>query len=167
MTENKSARQIYMENKGKVHEASEFIEAFDENVVVCFALKRERHVTAKSELLGNIWKIAPEAIITDKCDLCVMFSEPNAYVKQFLLIFKNTGSAEINAALDLIAESEVIEHAYLAYPKKTRKSCIKLDITKTTFVVRKMNLLLDGNNLMITVRHLSQVNRKAKETSET
>ena len=166
MTENKTARQIYMENKGKVHEASEFIEAFDENVVVCFALKRERHVTAKSKLLGNIWKIAPEAIITDKCDLCVMFSEPNAYVKQFLVIFKNTGRDEINAALDLIAESEVIEHAYLAYPKKTRKSCIKLDITKTTFVVRKMNLLLDGNNLMITVRHLSPADHEKKDNSE-
>lgn len=162
MTENKTARQIYMENKDKVHEASEFIEAFDENVVVCFALKRERHVTAKSKLLGSLWKIAPEAIITNKCDLCVMSLEPSAYVKQFLLIFKNTGRAEINAALDLIAESEAIEHAYLAYPKKTRKSCIKLDITKTTFVVRKMNILLDGTNLMITVRHLSQADLEEK-----
>ena len=159
-------RKIYMEKKNEVHETSEFIEAFDENVVVCFALKRERHVTAKSELLGNVWEIAPEAIITDKCDLCVMSSEPTAYVKQFLLIFKNTDSAEINAALDLIAESEVIEHAYLAYPKKTRKSCIKLDITKTTFVVRKMNILLDGNNLMITVRHLSQADHDTRKEAE-
>ena len=42
------------------------------------------------------------------------------------------------------------------------KRCILQEFNNKTKVVKKMNLLVDGNDLLVTVRHLSQADREAK-----
>ena len=46
-------------------------------------------------------------------------------------------------------------------------TAIVFELSRERTPSAKSNLLVDGNDLLVTVRHLSQVDREAKETSET
>ena len=54
------------------------------------------------------------------------------------------------------------------YMKKKNgvKHCILQEFDNKTKVAKKMNLLVDGNDLLVTVRHLSQADHEKKENSE-
>lgn len=161
-------RKIYMEKKNEVHTHEEILAAFEDNTAIVFELSRERTPSAKSNLFGGIWQINPEAIITE-ADLCVMSIEATAHRKQILVIDKGGDKDTGNRILDLMYKSSVVPSCYVSFKEKKNyiKRCILQKFDYKTTVVKKMNLLVDGNDLLVTVRHLSQVDREAKETSET
>ena len=161
-------RKIYMEKKDIVHTPEEILAAFENSTAIVFELSRERTPSAKSNLLGGIWQVNPEAIITE-ADLCVMSVEATAHRKQILVIDKGGDKDTGNRILDLMYKSSVVPSCYVSFKEKKNdiKRCILQKFDYKTTVVKKMNLIVDYGNLLVTVRHLSQADHEAKETSET
>ena len=162
--EYKNTRQIYKEKMSEVHPPEEILAAFEDNTAVVFELSRERAPSAKSILFGGIWQINPEAIIAE-ADLCVMNVAPTAHRKQILIIDKGGDKDTSNRILDLMYKSGVVPFCYVTFKEKKHgiKRCILQKFDNKITVVKKMNLLVDGNDLLVTVRHLSQADREAKE----
>ena len=160
-------RKIYMVKKNEVHTHEEILTAFEDNTAIVFELSRERTPSAKSNLFGGIWQINPEAIITE-ADLCVMSVEATAHRKQILVIDKGGDKDTGNRILDLMYKSGVVPSCYVTFKEKKNgiKRCILQKFDYKTTVVKKMNLLIDGNDLLVTVRHLSQADHEKKENSE-
>ena len=161
-------RKIYMEKKNEVHTHEEILAAFEDNTVICFRISRFGTPSTKANLFGRIWQINPEAIIVE-ADLCVMSTEPTAEHKQFLLIDKGGDKTSGNKILDLMFNTGVIPTCYVSFKEKKSgiKRCVLQEFNNKTKVVKKMNLLVDGNDLLVTVRHLNQTDRESKESSET
>lgn len=161
-------RKSYMEKKDIMYTPEEILAAFEDNTAGVFELSRERAPFAKANLFGGIWIINPEAIITE-ADLCVMNTEPTAHRKQILVIDKGGDRDTGNRILDLMYKSGIVPCCYVTFKEKKngiKRSILQKFDNKTT-VVKKMNLLIDGNDLLVTVRHLSQTDREVKESLET
>ena len=160
-------RKIYMEKKDIVHTSEEILAAFEDNTAIVFELSRERAPSAKSILFGGIWQINPEAIITE-ADLCVMSVESTAHRKQILIIDKGGDKDTGNRILDLMYKSGVVPSCYVTFKEKKNgiKRCILQKFDYKTTVVKKINLLVDGNDLLVTVRHLSQADHDTRKEAE-
>ena len=156
-------RKIYMEKKDIVHPPDEILEAFEDNTAIVFELSRERTPSAKSNLFGGIWQFNPESIITE-ADLCVMSVKATAHRKQILVIDKGGDKDTGNRILDLMYKSGVVPSCYVTFKEKKNgiKRCILQKFDNKTTVIKKMNLLVDGNDLLVTVRHLSQADHDKK-----
>ena len=152
-------RQLYMEKRKEVHAPEEFLAAFEDNTAIVFELKKERNPSDKRNLFAGIWEINPEALIAEDCDLCVMSGlEPTAHDKQILVIDKGGDKNTGNHILDMMYKSGVVTCCHVTFKKKKNgiKCCILQKFDYKTAVVKKMNLLVDYGNLLVTVRHLSQ-----------
>ena len=161
-------RQLYMEKRKEVHTPEEFLAAFEKNTAIVFELKKERNPSDKRNLFAGIWEINPEALIAEDCDLCVMSTEPTAHDKQILVIDKGGDKNTGNRILDMMYKSGVVPCCYVTFKEKKNgiKRCILQKFDYKTTVVKKMNLLVDYGNLLVTVRHLRQADHEKKECSE-
>ena len=161
-------RKIYIEKKDIVHTPEEILAAFEDNTAIVFELKKERNPSDKRNLFAGIWEINPEALIAEDCDLCVMSVEATAHRKQILVIDKGGDKDTGNRILDLMYKSGVVPSCYVTFKEKKNgiKRCILQKFDYKTTVVKKMNLLVDGNDLLVTVRHLSKADCEKKENSE-
>ena len=160
-------RKIYMEKKSEVHTHEEILAAFEDNTAIVFELSHERTPSTKSNLFGGIWQINPETIITE-ADLCVMSVESTAHRKQILIIDKGGDKDTGNRILDLMYKSGVVPSCYVTFKEKKNgiKRCILQKFNYKTTVVKKMNLLVDGNDLLVTVRHLSRADHDTRKEAE-
>ena len=166
--EVKTIRQLYREKTSEAHTHEEILAAFEGNTAIVFELSRERTPSAKSNLFGGIWQINPEVIITE-ADLCVMSVEATAHRKQILVIDKDGDDKDTgNRILDLMYKSGVVPSCYVTFKEKKNdiKRCILQKFDHKTTVVNKINLLVDGNDLLLTVRHLSKADHEKKENLE-
>ena len=161
-------RQLYMEKRKEVHTPEEFLAAFEDNTAIVFEVNKERGVLGKRDLLAGIWEINPEALISEECDLCVMSVEATAHRKQILVIDKGGNKDTGNRILDLMYKSGVAPSCYVTFKEKKNgiKRCILQKFDYKTTVVKMMNLLIDGNDLLVSVRHLSKADHEKKENSE-
>ena len=168
MEEKKNYRAIFKEKMAEVHTSNEIKLAFEESFAVCFALTEDHTPGARMQLFGKIWEINPDAIITE-ADLFVVQSDPVAVRKQYLLISKN-GTPESNALLaQCLEESGVITSPWYIQIKKQGgiKTCYRFaSETQQKAVVHKANLLIDGDNLLLTVRHLSSADHAQMKASQ-
>lgn len=155
--EEKNYRAIFRQKKDEVHTHEEILQAFDSSFCVCFTLAKDQAHTGRRNLFGKLWEINPDAIIAET-DLFVVHPEPVAARKQYLLICKN-GTQESNARLaQCLEESGVITSPWYIRSKKegNLKTCYQLTLkTQRAAVILKANLLIDGDNLLLSVRHLS------------
>lgn len=170
MEEQKSYRAIFRQKKDEVHTPEEIIQAFDISFAACFALVEDRAPGARMQLFGKIWEINPDAIITE-ADLFVVQSDSVAEKDQYLMISRN-GTRESNAFLaQCLEESGVITSPWYIQSKKHGgiKTCYRFTSeTQQKAVVHKANLLIDGDDLLLSVRHLSSADHtrmKAKENA--
>ena len=161
-------RELYLEKKKEVHTSEEFLAAFEDNTAIVFELKKERNPSDKRNLFAGIWEINPEALIAENCDLCVMGVESTAHRKQILIIDKGGDKDTGNRILDMMYKSGVVPSCYVTFKEKKNgiKRCILQRFDYKTTVVKKMNLLVDYGNLLVTVRHLSQADHEKKDNSE-
>ena len=161
-------RQLYMEKKNIIHTPQEILAAFEDNTAIVFELKKERNPSDKRNLFAGIWEINPEALIAEDCDLCVMGGESTTHRKQILIIDKGGDKDTGNRILNLMYKSGVVPFCYVTFKEKKNgnKRCILQAFNGETTVVKKMNLLVDYGNLLVTVRHLSQADHEKKENSE-
>ena len=155
--DQKDYRAIFRHKKDEVHTREELLQAFDSSFCACFALSEDCAPGARMQLFGKIWDINPDTIITE-ADLFVVQPDPVAARKQYLVISKN-GTRECNALLaQCLEESGVITSPWYIQSKKQGgiKTCYRfISETQQKAVVHKANLLIDGDNLLLTVRHLS------------
>lgn len=155
--DQKDYRAIFRHKKDEVHTHEEILQAFDSSFCACFALSEDCAPGARMQLFGKIWEINPNAIITE-ADLFAVQSDPVAAANQYLVISKN-GTKETNALLArCLEESGIITSPWYIQSKKHGgiKTCYRYvsESDKST-VLHKANLLLDGDDLLLSVRHLS------------
>lgn len=157
MEGKKSYRAIFKEKMAEVHTSDAIKLAFEDSFAVCFALAEDHTPGARMQLFGKIWEINPNTIITE-ADLFVVQSDPVAAMDQYLVIGKN-GTKETNALLaQCLEESGVITSPWYIRSKKQGgiKTCYQYVLgSDKPAVVHKANLVIDGDNLFLTVRHLS------------
>ncbi len=165
MENKKSLLLVYREKMAEVHTPEEIKAAFDEShYAVCFNYDRD-HGRAKYALFAAIWEVNPDVIITE-ADLCIMAVEPIVWRDQLLLIDKNGTKETANAIAEFMAESGMVSYEYRFVNKSDVKVCFgSVDVKKKSPIVRfKGNLLIDGDKLLLTARHMSKSDReKLKE----
>ena len=166
--DQKDYRAIFRHKKDEVHTHEEILQAFDSSFCACFALSEDCAPGARMQLFGKIWEINPNAIITE-ADLFAVQSDPVAAANQYLVISKN-GTKETNALLArCLEESGIITSPWYIQSKKHGgiKTCYRFaSEMQQKAVVHKANLLIDGNDLLLSVPHLSSADHarvKAKE----
>lgn len=167
METKKSPLLVYREKMAEVHTLEEIKSAFDEShYAVCFNYDRG-HVRAKHELFAAIWEVNTDVIITES-DLCIMAVEPVVWRDQLLLIDKNGNKETANTIAKFMAESGIISYEYRVVNESGVKVCFgSVDVKKESPVVRfKGNLLIDGDKLLLTARHINKADReKLKKTN--
>lgn len=170
MEQIKNFRVIFKEKMAEVHTPEEVKLAFEDGFSACFALEETHTPGARMHLFGQIWEINPDAIIAE-VDLFVAQPDPVAIRKQYLLISKN-GSREINNLLgQCLEESGVITSPWYIRSKKQGgiKTCYRyIRGSDKPAVLHKANLLIDGDDLLLSVRHLSSADHaqmKAEKNS--
>jgi hypothetical protein len=87
-----------------------------------------------------------------------MSIEPTAHRKPILVINKGADKDMNEAVLSHIYSSGVVPSCYVSYREKQNgiKRCIFEKTEPSRPIVMKMNLLIDGGNLLITIRHISK-----------
>ena len=165
MENKKSPLLVYREKMAEVHTPEEIKAAFDDSFyAVCFNYDRG-YGRAKYALFAAIWEVNPDVIITE-ADLCIMAMEPVVWRDQLLLIDKNGNKETANTIAKFMAESGIISYEYRVVNEADIKVCFgTVDVKKESPIVRfKGNLLVDGDKLMLTARHMSKDDReKLKE----
>ena len=157
MENKKSPLLIYREKMAEVHTPEGIKAAFDDSFyAVCFNYDRG-HVGAKHELFAAIWEVNPDVIITE-ADLCIMAVEPVVWRDQLLLIDKNGNKETANTIAKFMAESGIISYEYRIVSEADIKVCFgTVDVKKESPIVRfKGNLLIDGDKLLLTARHMTK-----------
>ncbi len=157
--------KTYREKKNAMHTPEEIKEAFDLSFAMCFDVDRgsAENIHTKRKLFGDIWTVNPDAIIAE-ADLCVMNTEPTVMRDQYLFINKNGTKDSSNEIAKLIEASGIIPSAYCFFSEKRAgiKGCYRrvFGVDKPS-IVKKGNLLIDGDKLLVTVRVQTQADRKA------
>ena len=168
MEEKKSYRAIFKEKMAEKHTAEEITLAFEDSFAVCFALVEDHTPGARMQLFSQIWEINPDTIITE-ADLFVVQSDPVAAMDQYLVISKN-GTKESNARLaQCLEESGFITSPWYIKSEKHGgiKTCYRYVLgSDKPAIVHKANLLIDGNNLLLSVRHLSTADHAQMNASQ-
>lgn len=155
--EKKSYRPLFQQKMTEVHTNEEIKLAFESSFSACFGLKEDREIGARMQLFGKIWEINPDAIIAE-VDLFVAHVDPVSMRGQYLVISKN-GTRESNDLLGQWLEgSGVITSPWYIQSKKKAgiKTCYHyIPKSDKPAVVMKANLLIDGGDLLLSVRHFS------------
>lgn len=162
MENKKSPLLVYREKMAEVHTPEEIKAAFDDSFyAVCFNYDRG-HVGAKHELFAAIWEVNPDVIITE-VDFCVMAAEPFVRRDQLLLIDKNGTKETANTIAKFMAESGIISYEYRFVNKSGAKTCLPPSKNGKPSALLKGNLLIDGDKLLLTARHMTKANRANME----
>ena len=156
--------KTYREKKNEVHTPEEIKEAFETSFAMCFEVDRgsAEIIHTKRKLFGDIWTLNPDAIITET-DLCVMSTESTVLRDQFLLINKNGTNNITNEIAKLIEESGIITSVYCFFSEKKAsiKGCYRRVFgDDKPSIVKKGNLLIDGDKLLLTVRVQTKKDRE-------
>ena len=161
MENKKSPLLIYREKMAEVHTPEEIKAAFDDSFyAVCFNYDRG-YGRAKYALFAAIWEVNPDVIITE-ADLCIMADAPVVWRDQLLLIDKNGNKETANTVAKFMAESGIISYEYRVVNEADIKVCFgTVDVKNESPIVRfKGNLLIDGDKLLLTARHISKADRE-------
>ncbi|MGN1095043.1 MAG: hypothetical protein ACI4QR_01500 [Eubacteriales bacterium] len=153
MENKKSPLLIYREKTYEIHTLEDIKAAFENSYAVCFNFD-SGHDRAKYALFAAIWGVNPDVIITE-VDLCELGPEPDIMRNQFLLINKNGTKEMSNTIMQFIAESGTVSSAYCFFGEKKAgiKGCHRRVFNNDKpSIVKKGNLLIDGDKIIITVR---------------
>ena len=155
MENKKSPLLVYREKMAEVHTPEEIKCAFDDSFyAVCFNYDRG-HVGAKHELFAAIWEVNPDVIITE-ADLCIMAVESIVWRDQLLLIDQNGNKETANTIAKFMAESGIISYEYRFVNKDGIKTCLPPSENEKPSALFKGNLLIDGDKLLLTARHMTK-----------
>lgn len=155
--EKKSYRALFQQKMAEVHTLDEIKAAFESSFSACFGLKEDCEPGSRMRLFGKIWDMDPDAIIAE-VDLLVAHLEPMAMRRQYLVIDQKGTKESKNLMGQWLEESGVITSPWYIQSKKKAgiKACYYcIPESDKPAVVMKANLLIDGDDLLLSVRHLS------------
>ena len=166
MENNRSSLSIYRDKTSESHSFEEIKEAFDKYFSICLKFDPAGS-RSKFKLIANITRINPDVIV-QKIDFCKISRESFIERDQILIINKNADAAVSNEIGRAIEESGFVESAYCFFGESEHgyKRCYNRIIGNIRpFVVKKANMLNDGNHILVTVRSITRADRQAEEES--
>ena len=97
-----------------------------------------------------------------------MAVEPVVWRDQLVLIVKNGKKETANAIAKYMAESGICSYEYRFVNKSGVKVCFgTIDVKKESPIVRfKGNLLIDGDKLLLTARHMGKADRETLKANK-
>ena len=104
-------------------------------------------------------------MIITEADLCMMTAKPVVWRDQLLLIDKNGNKETANKIARFMAESGIISYEYRFVNEADSKVCFgTIDVKKESPIIRfKGNLLIDGDKLLLTARHMTRADREKRK----
>ena len=152
----KSSIVIYQEKMKESHTQEEIAAAFDSSFAICFSFKKDA-LKQKPKWLGTIWRNINPDMIATKADLVVMSTTPMVLRDQQLLINRNDSKGSADEIVKLLTESGALSEAYCFFSEKKNgiKGCYCYVVGSDKLTpIKKANLLIDGDKLLLTVRTL-------------
>ena len=150
--EHKSFLATYREKMKEPHTQEEIARAFDEGFALCFAVRKSAAPT-KAKLITAICEVAPDVIVTT-ADLCSFGVEPTIARDQLLLIH-NGDKETANKLVAFLEQSGAVDSALVVMSEKKNgiKRCYRYVVgNDEPAPIKKANLLIDGDKLLLTVR---------------
>ena len=136
--------------------------AIDAGVAMCFSFDKENGSVSRVTLVSKILENFPDALIA-KCDYIYFGSEPKAFKDMILLIKKENDNESFNKMVDeIIVPSGIVGQAI--FIGKTNENGIKRAVQRSltedkAAIVKRANILIDGDKLLLTVRTLNTAQR--------
>ena len=133
--------------------------AFDAGVAMCFSFDKENGSVSRVTLVSKIFENFPDALIA-KCDYIYFGSEPKAFKDMILIVKKDAEKEAFNKMVDeIIIPSGILSEA--VFIGRTGEQGVKKAVKREfandkPCIVKKANLLIDGERLLLTVRSLNQ-----------
>ena len=133
--------------------------AFDAGVAMCFSFDKENGSVSRVTLVSKILENFPDALIA-KCDYIHFASEPKAFRDMILLVKKDDDKESFNKMVDeIIIPSGIVSEAVFigkTSEQGTKKAVKREFANDKPCIVKKANLLVDGDKLLLTVRSLNR-----------
>ena len=141
---------------------------FESNFAFCFIVEKGIGDPSRTRnaviLRRKILKEVKTAIIVE-CDVCTFSTKSGIAREQYLIIDKDGTEESAKHIGDMIADSETVS-SVIVFPKETRagmKECFRVVFDEAhCAVVKKANLLVDGDRLVLTIRHQTQKDHQSK-----
>lgn len=138
-----------------VEQACSIKASFDSCVAMCFAFDQGSSAPARISLISNILKEYPDVILA-KCDYVHFGTDLKGTSDMILLIKTDTNKESLNAMVDeIIVPSGCVSQAiFIAEANEDNiKKAYKREFSNNKpCIVKKANLLVDGNKLLLTIR---------------
>ena len=153
----------FRNEKLTAEQANEIKATFDAGVAMCFAFDKGFGATPRITVVSQILESFQDAILA-KCDVLIYGSEPKVWQDMILVIKRETDNDSFNKMVDeIILPSGVVSQAI--FVGKTNDKGIKKAVKREfanekTCIVKKANLLVDGCELLLTIRTQTSEHRK-------
>ena len=153
----------FRNEKLTLEQASEIKAAFDAGVAMCFAFDKGFGAAPRIAVASGILEHHPDAILA-KCDVFYDSKEPTVWRDMILVIKQDTDNESFNKMVDeIILPSGVVSQAIFiakANDKGIKKAVKRNFSNDKPCVVKKANLLVDGCELLLTIRTQASDNRE-------
>lgn len=137
--------------------------AFDSGVAMCFAFDKGYGMAPRITVASQILEGFQDAILA-KCDVLIDDSEPKVWQDMILVIKQETDNDSFNKMMDeIILPSGVVSQAIFVGKTNDKgvKKAVKREFANDKpCIVKKANLLVDGCELLLTIRPQSSEHRK-------
>lgn len=136
--------------------ANEVKAAFDSGVAICFSVNKELGAGPRIKMVSSLLEAYSDVILA-KCDYVLFTSEPKVFRDMILLVKKDTDKEAFNKMVDdIIIPSGIVSEA--VFIGKTGEEGVKKAVKREfannkPSIVKKANLLVDGEKLVLTVRN--------------
>ena len=155
----------FRNEKLTTEQACEIKAVFDAGVAMCFAFDKGNGAGPRVSVTSKILENYPDALLA-KCDVLYDGTEPFVWKDMILIIKKETDKESFNKMVDeIIVPSDAISQAI--FIGKTNEEGIKKAVKREfandkPSLVKKANLLVDDNQLLLTIR--TNYKKKDKES---
>lgn len=153
----KDKTRDFRNEKLTAEQASEIKAAFDAGVAMCFAFDKGFGARPRITVASQILEGFQDALLA-KCDVLYDGTDPQVWKDMILVIKRETDNESFNKMVDeIIIPSGVVSQAI--FVGKTNDKGVKRAVRRTfaeakAAIVKKANLLVDGNKLILTIRLL-------------
>jgi hypothetical protein len=145
----------FRNKKLTVDEAQKIKAAFDAGVAMCFQVNKDLGAGPRIKMASSLLEAYSDVILA-KCDYVLFSKEPKVFCDMILLVKKDTEKEAFNKMVDeIIIPSGIVSEA--VFIGKTGEQGVKKAVKREfandkPCIVKKANLLLDGEKLILTVR---------------
>ena len=150
-----SSRNLLNQNI-TTEQATEIKAAFDSGVAMCFQVNKDLGAGPRIKMVSSLLEAYSDVILA-KCDYVIFSKEPKVFRDMILLVKQDTDKEAFNKMVDeIIIPSGIVSEA--VFIGKTSEEGIKKAVKREfsndkPCIVKKANLLVDGEKLVLSVRN--------------